>query len=47
MNVYLLKKSGISIVAIEQIILELKNRNRLSNDIREKKESVNIKELRS
>jgi len=26
MNVYLLKKSGISIVAMEQIILELKNR---------------------
>ena len=26
MNIYLLKKSGISIVAIEQIILELKNR---------------------
>ena len=25
MNVYLLKKSGISIVAMEQIILELKN----------------------
>ena len=25
MNIYILKKSGISIVAIEQIILELKN----------------------
>ena len=25
MNVYLLKKSGISIVAMEQIILQLKN----------------------
>jgi len=47
MNIYLLKEIWYKYSSNGANYIRIEKRNRLSNDIREKKESVNIKELRS